>query len=150
MTSVLAIAALLGGSLAGWRGLDPAAGLVGAAVILAWAIGLARRTAGELMDMTSEATALRARVNAHLEGEGDVRVEDIRVWPLGGGAYGCTIMAITRSARSVAQIKSRILAVCAFGHLAVELHPPLGAEALDQAQTSLDGQPVAAISFHGG
>jgi cation diffusion facilitator family transporter len=123
LTSVLAIGALLGGSLGGWRGLDPAAGLVGAAVILVWAVGLARRTAGELMDMTSDGSSLRARLVACLESEGDVRVEEVRVWPLGGGARGCTVRAVTHPSRSAADLKERILAVCAFGHLAVEVHP---------------------------
>jgi cation diffusion facilitator family transporter len=122
MTSVLAIGALLGGSLAGWRGLDPAAGLIGAAVILVWAVGLARRTAGELMDMTGEASTLRARVIARLESEGDLRIEEIRIWPLGGGVHGCTVRAVSHASRSAAELKEQILAVCTFGHLSVEVH----------------------------
>jgi Co/Zn/Cd efflux system component len=108
--------------LAGWRGLDPAAGLIGAAVILVWAVGLARRTAGELMDMTGEASTLRARVIARLESEGDLRIEEIRIWPLGGGVHGCTVRAVSHASRSAAELKEQILAVCTFGHLSVEVH----------------------------
>jgi cation diffusion facilitator family transporter len=136
MTSVLAIAALVGGRLAGWRGLDPAAGLVGAAVILFWAVGLVRRTAGELIDMTSDASSLRARVVACLESEGDMRVEEVRVWPLGGGVHGCTVRAITRTSHSTAELKERILAVYTFGHLSIEVHAADASEARDRPQSA--------------
>ena len=123
LTSVLAIAALIGGAVGGWRGLDPAAGLLGSAMILIWAFGLARRTASELMDMTPNGAALRARVVAHLEADADLRIEDVRVWSLGGGAHGCNVRLLARSWRSAADLKERVLSVCAFAHVAVEIHP---------------------------
>ena len=123
LTSVLAIAALIGVAMGGWRGLDPAAGLLGAAMILTWAFGLGRRTASELMDMTPNGAALRARVAAHLEEDADIRIEDVRVWSLGGGAHGCNVRLLARSWRSAADLKERVLSVCAFAHVAVEIHP---------------------------
>jgi cation diffusion facilitator family transporter len=122
LTSVLAIAALVGGALGGPRGLDPAAGLLGAAMILIWAFGLVRRTASDLMDMTPNGAALRTRVVAHLEADTDLRIEDVRVWSLGGGAHGCNVRLLARSWRSAADIKERVLSVCAFAHVAVEIH----------------------------
>ncbi len=122
LTSVLAIAALVGGALGGPRGLDPAAGLLGAAMILIWAFGLVRRTASDLMDMTPNGAALLTRVVAHLEADTDLRIEDVRVWSLGGGAHGCNVRLLARSWRSAADIKERVLSVCAFAHVAVEIH----------------------------
>lgn len=49
VTSVLAIVALLGGRLAGWFFLDPVMGLVGAALVVWWAFGLARDSARTLV-----------------------------------------------------------------------------------------------------
>src|SRR4051812_12491199 len=44
VTSLLAIVALTGGKLFGWMWLDPAMGIVGAAVIAQWAYSLVRQT----------------------------------------------------------------------------------------------------------
>lgn len=49
-TSVLAIAALLGGWMWGWAWLDPAIGIVGAVLVAVWARGLIAATAKVLLD----------------------------------------------------------------------------------------------------
>lgn len=49
-TSVLAIAALLGGWLVGWDWLDPVMGLAGAALVAVWAKGLLADTGKVLLD----------------------------------------------------------------------------------------------------
>lgn len=51
MTSALALIALTGGKLFGWNWLDPAMGIVGAAVVSAWAYGLLKDAARVLLDM---------------------------------------------------------------------------------------------------
>lgn len=121
LTSLLAIAALGVGAWTGVRGVDPVAGIVGAALILWWAAGLARRTAIELADMSDGAVHVRATLVAHLEKDGDVHVEDVRVWPLGGGVHGCTVRISTERGRSPSAIREQIEAVHPFGHLAVEI-----------------------------
>lgn len=50
LTSVLAIFALLAGSIYGWLWLDPAMGIVGALVIAKWSWGLIRDAGGVLLD----------------------------------------------------------------------------------------------------
>ena len=73
-TSVLAIAALLAGKYAGMAWLDPAMGLVGAAVIAWWSRGLLARTGKILLDREMDdpvADDLRQR----LEADGDA------AWP---------------------------------------------------------------------
>ena len=50
MTSVLAIAALLGGKYMNWNWLDPMMGIVGAILILRWTHSLLRETGGILLD----------------------------------------------------------------------------------------------------
>jgi len=49
-TSVLAIGALLAGKFFAWTWLDPAVGLLGAALIASWSFGLLRRTSTILLD----------------------------------------------------------------------------------------------------
>jgi len=56
LTSVLAIVALGGGLLFGWAFLDPAMGIVGALVVGRWAFGLARDSAGVLLDAEDHGT----------------------------------------------------------------------------------------------
>jgi cation diffusion facilitator family transporter len=128
LTSLLAIAALVGGYLGGPRGLDPLAGFFGAGFIFVWAAGLARRTAVELMDMSAGAADLRSLVIAHLEQEGDVHVEEVRVWPLGGGAHGCTVRVVTDESLSATHLRERVHGVCTFSHLSVEIDRPRAAD----------------------
>lgn len=45
------------------------------------------------------------------------------MWSLGGGAHGCNVRLLARAWRSAADLKERVLAVCAFAHVAVEIHP---------------------------
>ncbi len=51
LTSVLAIFALLVGKYLGWNFMDPVMGLVGAALVSRWAIGLLRDTSRVLLDV---------------------------------------------------------------------------------------------------
>ena len=90
--------------------------------------------------MSSRASDLRSLVIANLE-EGGVRVDDVRVWPLGGGAHGCTVRILADESLSTSRLKQSVLRVCAFGHVSVEIdrataagdgeHEVAGAKVLD-------------------
>lgn len=82
LTSVLAIAALLGGKWYGWNWLDPIMGLVGAAVVGRWAVGLLRDTARVLLDHRAD-SRLHDTVRAQLQTDPHVRVRDLSVWSIG-------------------------------------------------------------------
>lgn len=122
VTSVLAIAALAAGELGGWRGLDPIAGIVGAAMILVWAAGLWQRTVGELIDRLDR-PELRGAVIDRLNAAGEVQVVDVRVWPLGGGTYGCAacVLLAAGAKATSGELATHIRAVHAFAHLSVEI-----------------------------
>jgi cation diffusion facilitator family transporter len=79
LTSLLAIFALLAGMYGGVVWLDPAVGIVGAAVILKWAVGLLRSTGKILLDYTENGTLLED-AKAILEEEGAVQIRDIHLW----------------------------------------------------------------------
>ncbi|MBU1742730.1 MAG: CDF family Co(II)/Ni(II) efflux transporter DmeF, partial [Proteobacteria bacterium] len=84
LTSLLAIFALLAGKYVGWRFLDPLMGLVGAALITRWSVGLIRSSSRVLLDMQAPLEVRRA-VKQAIESEGDARLSDLHVWAVGPG-----------------------------------------------------------------
>lgn len=82
LTSVLAIVALLGGSLYGLNWLDPAMGIVGAVVVGRWALGLLRTTSRVLLDHRVEED-IHTQILSRIEADGQVRVRDLYVWNVG-------------------------------------------------------------------
>ena len=115
LTSVLAIAALLGGRYLGWVWLDPAMGLVGASVIAAWSWGLMRDTAAVLLDTSDP--GLEAEMREQVEGPGDARITDLHVWRVGPGAYAAIVSVVGMDA---ATVRERLAPVHEIGHLTVE------------------------------
>ena len=99
-TSVLAVVALAGGMLWGWNWLDPAMGLVGAALVAAWAWGLMRSTAQVLLDREMDhplSADIRAEVRAR-GGEHDAAITDLHVWRVGKNRFACILSLVTRDA----------------------------------------------------
>ncbi|HEX2814171.1 MAG TPA: CDF family Co(II)/Ni(II) efflux transporter DmeF [Sphingopyxis sp.] len=116
LTSVLAIAALLGGRYLGWTWLDPAMGIAGAAVIAVWSGTLMRDTASVLLDATDK--ELEAEIRALVEGPGDARIRDLHVWRVGPAAHAA-IVSVTGTSR--ATIRERLRPVHEIEHLTVEI-----------------------------
>jgi cation diffusion facilitator family transporter len=121
LTSVLAIAALVGGRYLGIVVLDPLMGIVGAAVIIWWSLGLSRTAARQLLDAVT-APAIDARVRAALEAIDDVHVVDLHTWELGPARRGCVVSLFTSTPRATAFYREHILAAEKFAHLTVEVH----------------------------
>ncbi len=95
MTSILAIVALLAGKYWGQNWLDPFMGLVGAALVVHWALGLLRSSSHVLLDMRIP-EAKQAEIRTALEENGDNVVEDLHVWSIGPGIFAAE--AVIRSA----------------------------------------------------
>ena len=87
LTSVLAIGALVLGSLYDWLWLDPAIGIVGAIVIARWSWGLIRDTGGVLLDYVPEGEDLPEEIQEILVKEG-AEIADLHIWQLGPGHHG--------------------------------------------------------------
>ena len=97
LTSVLAIAGLLAGRWFGWIWMDAVVGLIGAAIILKWAVGLARQAGRSLLDSHDDSaleSAVRERLQRATE---DGLVTDLHVWRLGPDQYG--LLATLRGRR---------------------------------------------------
>lgn len=115
LTSVLAIAALLGGRYLGWVWLDPVMGIVGSIVIAVWAWSLMRDTAAVLLDASD--AALEAEIRQRVEAPGDAKITDLHVWRVGPSAHSAiiSVVGVTRDA-----VCARVKPVQAIEHLTVE------------------------------
>lgn len=108
LTSVTAIAALLAGKYFGWSWLDPIMGLVGSAVVSAWAFGLLRDTSGILLDRTPESSDLPEEIRKAVESDGDSVVTDLHVWQVGTGKFAAIVAVVAEHPRSVDEYRDRL------------------------------------------
>jgi len=115
LTSVMAIAALLGGRYLGWVWLDPVIGIVGSVVITVWAWTLIRDTAAVLLD--SSEPAIEAKVRAALAAQPDIRVADLHVWRVGPAAHAAIVSVEGGDCES---IRRHLKAIPEIAHLTVE------------------------------
>ena len=116
LTSVLAIAALLGGRYLGWVWLDPVMGIVGAIVIASWSWSLMRDTASVLLDTSDP--ELEDEIKQQVEGPGDARITDLHVWRVGPGAHAAIVSAIGADRETIRQ---RLAPVHEIEHLTIEV-----------------------------
>ena len=86
LTSVLAILALSAALWLGWWWLDPLVGVLGAAVIGVWSLGLMRESATVLLDREMD-HPLTQEIRLALESDGDAKVADLHVWRVGRDKY---------------------------------------------------------------
>src|SRR5215510_12702735 len=120
LTSVLAIAALLGGRYAGLIFLDPLTAIVGSLVILRWSVGLCRGSAQQLLDVVSSDETAQT-VRAQVESLDDARVVDLHLWELAPGRLGCIMSVLASEPRPAAEYREAILAAARVEHLTVEV-----------------------------
>jgi cation diffusion facilitator family transporter len=123
--SVLVIAGLLLARAFGWVWMDPLAGLVGAAVIANWSVGLIRDTGGILLDRMPD-RRIAEKVRATVESEGD-RVTDLHLWRLGPGHLGAIVCVATATAREASHYRRRLACFADLSHVTVEVQHAPGA-----------------------
>lgn len=120
-TSLLAIAALAGGYYWGLGFLDPLCGLIGAAVIASWALGLIRDSGLVLLDADADPAQTRAIRNM-LETELGARVSDLHLWRLGPGHRGLIVSLVSPAQTSAEAIKAALRArYPGLSHVTVEV-----------------------------
>lgn len=94
LTSVLAIGALVLGSIYGWLWLDPAIGIVGGIVIARWSWVLVRDSGRVLLDYQSDDEDLPEEIKDIMTREG-AEILDLHVWQLGPGHHGAIVSIVT-------------------------------------------------------
>jgi len=120
LTSVLAIAALVLGSLYGWLWLDPAIGIVGALVIARWSWGLIRDTAGVLLDYVPEGEDLPEEIQEILVKEG-AEIVDLHIWQLGPGHHGAIVSIVVDHPQAPSYYREKLAAIHDLSHVTVEV-----------------------------
>ena len=120
LTSVLAIAALLLGSVYGWLWLDPAMGLVGAVVIARWSWGLIRDTGGVLLDYVPDGEALPAEISEIIAAEG-AEIIDLHVWQLGPGHHGAIVSIVAEMPKAPSHYRKKLSVISDLSHVTVEV-----------------------------
>lgn len=99
LTSIGAIAALLGGRFYGWSWLDPLVGLVGSLVILKWAYGLIKDTAWELLDGHARGinfASLQSRLSSD-----NTEIIDLHVWKIGPGVLTAELIVKASTSKGI-------------------------------------------------
>ena len=120
-TSVLAIAALIGGSWLGWSRLDPVVALVGCGVIGSWAWGLVRDTSAVLLDRT-RSLSIHDDIRKAIESDGDSEVADLHIWRVGIRAHVVVLTVVTHLGHTPDHYKGRISHMADLDHVTVEVN----------------------------
>lgn len=122
LTSVLAITALVLGSLYGWNWLDPAIGVVGGIVIARWSWGLIRDSGRVLLDYLPTDQRLPADIRAAVEGDGrGDQITDLHVWQLGPGHYGAIVSIRAAAPREPADYRDKLAHIHDLSHVTIEV-----------------------------
>lgn len=125
-TSVLAILALAGGWFLGWNWLDPAMGIVGAALVGIWAFGLLRQSGVVLLDREMDHPVvgeIREVLEAFNGGPEGTQIADLHVWRVGKDKFSCVISLVTHNAAlSATQIRNALRIHEEIVHVTVEIH----------------------------
>jgi cation diffusion facilitator family transporter len=118
-TSVLAIAALLTAAYLEWTWADPVVGIVGAAVIASWAVGLLRSSGSVLLDV-NDAGKMEGLIRQRLETRGD-RVTDLHLWQIGPGHRAAVISLVSDDPLPPSEYKRRLSGMHGLSHVTVEV-----------------------------
>ena len=120
LVSVLVIAGLLLARQFGWVWMDPLVGLIGAAVIASWSMGLIRDTGAILLDMNAD-QGMASAIRRSIEADGD-RLHDLHVWRLGPGHLGAIVAVATSQDRGPDYYRSLLGRFRHLSHVTVEVN----------------------------
>jgi cation diffusion facilitator family transporter len=121
LTSVLAIAALIGAKYFQFDVLDPLMGIVGAGLILHWSVSLLKETAGILLER-EKATDVVQEIREHLEADGDTKVSDLHLLHVAQHKYACVVSLVTGTNCTTDEYKLRLQPVHELGHITIEIN----------------------------
>lgn len=125
-TSILAIIALACGAWLGWQWLDPAMGIVGAALIAYWAWGLARDAGRVLLDCEMDnpvVEEIRTAIERHPQWESTTRINDLHVWRVGKSSYAAIVGLVTHDATLAADtVRGELAQHAELVHVSVEIN----------------------------
>jgi cation diffusion facilitator family transporter len=121
LTSVLAIVALGGGMLFGWAFLDPLMGIVGAFVVGRWAIGLARDSAGVLLDAEDHGHVAH-EIEKIIGALPDHEIADLHLWRIGPASRACIVSLVTHAPLAIEAYREKLTAIDGLDHVTIEIN----------------------------
>jgi len=105
----------------GWPWIDPVVGLVGAAVIVSWALTLIRDCGAVLLDVVPD-RRIEGAIRARLEANGE-RVTDLHLWRVGPGHQAAVIALVTDDPKPPSVYKKRLAGLHGLSHVTIEVEP---------------------------
>jgi len=120
-TSVLAILGIAVAWAYGWVWADPLMGLVGAAMIVHWSVGLLRQSSAVLLDAVPD-PSLPGEIRAALEKDGD-QVADLHLWRLGPGSMAAIVSVVSDHPLLPVEYKAKLAHIAHLAHVTVEVQP---------------------------
>jgi cation diffusion facilitator family transporter len=121
LTSMLAVVALAGGLVFGWRVLDPLMGLAGAALVGRWAWRLACDSGNVLLD-AEDHSDVAAAVRRTIEAEPGHRVADLHIWRVGAASRACIVSLVAPAPRPTDHYLALLSGIPGLDHATVEIH----------------------------
>lgn len=120
LTSVLAIAALLGAKYFNFIWLDPFMGIVGAGLIIRWSFLLMKDTGGILLEREMDEPLIN-EIKSELESDGDSKISDLHIWKVAQNKYACIVSLVTARNYSIEEYKARLSKVHELVHVTIEV-----------------------------
>ncbi|CAN7486893.1 cation transporter [Variovorax sp. LjRoot130] len=121
-TSVLAIAALIGGKFWGAGWLDPVMGIAGVGLVAVWAYGLLRDSSKVLLDAEMNAPVV-AEIREVIEASPvKARISELHVWRVGKGKYACIVSLVTSPDAGPEYFKQRLRIHEELVHITIEIN----------------------------
>jgi len=125
-TSLLAIAALAGGMVFGWNWLDPAMGIVGAALISVWAWALIRDSGRILLDCEMDRPVvdeIREAIEGNADWSATTRIADLHVWRVGKDSFAVILGLVTHDAGLKPEsVRAALAQHAELAHVSVEIN----------------------------
>jgi cation diffusion facilitator family transporter len=120
LTSLLAMVALVAVRFWNLYWMDPGVALLGAALIMIWAVGLLREAGRVLLDAGVDADTVAAIRDA-IESDSDNRVSDLHVWHIGSGALSVAATIVTHFPKPPDHYRGLIQSIQQIKHSTIEV-----------------------------
>lgn len=122
-TSVAAIVALIGGMFWGAAWLDPLMGIIGAALVAAWSVGLLKQSSRVLLDAEMNDPVVEEIREVVAELPQPARITDLHLWRVGKSRYACILSLATASDLTPELVRRRLQVHEELVHVTVEINP---------------------------
>jgi cation diffusion facilitator family transporter len=120
LTSLLAMVALVAVHFWNLQWMDPGVALLGAALIMIWAVGLLRESGRVLLDAGVDADTVSG-IRKTIESDSDNRVSDLHVWHIGNGALSVAATVVTHYPKPPDYYRGLLAATREVKHSTIEI-----------------------------